>query len=209
MCERKKRPYKNLVGLRFGRLFVESLVEDEASSSVPTRYKCLCDCGNRVVVRGYNLKSGGTKSCGCLQKEVAANRFIVHGDTGSRLYVCWQHMIRRCEKESDHAFLNYGGRGISVCEEWHKYESFKLWAESSGYADDLTLDRINVNGNYEPDNCRWLTLKEQQKNKRTNTYLEFNGEVKTIGEWAREFHCLPGSVYRIILEKEGRVFRCD
>lgn len=206
---KQKKPYINLVGERYGKLIVVSLIDDVASAKVPTRWLCKCDCGNEVVVRGYNLRSGGTKSCGCAQREIAAARCRTHGDAGSRLYIIWQHMKWRCEKETDLAFKYYGGRGVSICEDWRSYEKFKDWANSSGYQETLTLDRIDVNGNYEPDNCRWITLREQQRNKRNNVRAYFNGEAKTLSEWAELFGCHPQNVCREILEREGRIIQCD
>lgn len=204
-----KKPYVNLTGQRYGKLTVVSLVNDVAGGKVPTRWLCKCDCGNEVVARGYNLRGGNTKSCGCAQREVAASRQRTHGDTGSRLYVIWRHMMERCEKAADPAYKHYGGRGVSICKEWHDYETFRSWAISSGYDETLTLDRIDVNGNYEPNNCRWATHREQQLNRRNNVRVSFGGETKTLSEWAEIFGCHPQSVCREILEREGRIIRCD
>ena len=203
---RKKKPYKDLTGQRFGRLLVLSLVDSPASADIPTKWRCLCDCGNIVEVRGYNLKSGGSTSCGCLQRERAAARSKKHGQTGSRLYVIWQHIIGRCKRKSDNAYKWYGGRGITICDEWlNSFEAFSKWAMENGYSDKLTIDRIDVNGNYCPENCRWITLREQQWNKTNNTLVEYGGETKTVCEWARFFDCKPSMVYREILLREGRV----
>lgn len=202
---KKKKPSKNLIGQKFGRLTVIDLVESDAGANIPTKWICQCDCGKETVVRGSNLQSGVTRSCGCLSKELLIERHFKHGGTGSRLYVTWQHMIRRCEKNTDRAYKYYGGRGISVHIDWHDYTAFRDWALANGYADDLTIDRIDVNGNYEPSNCRWISLKEQQKNKRNNVWVVFNNETKNICDWARELNCRPQSVYRVILEKEGRI----
>lgn len=110
-----------------------------------------------------------------------------HGDTGTRLHRIWQNMKARCYRKSAREYENYGGRGITVCEEWRSnYEKFKEWAINNGYADNLTIDRINVNGNYEPTNCRWITNKEQQNNRRDNACYEFNGETKTLAQWSEE-----------------------
>lgn len=201
-----KKPYKDLTGQRFGRLLVLSLVDSPAGADIPTKWRCLCDCGNIVEIRGYNLKSGGSGSCGCLQKENAAKRQTTHGKTKTRLYVTWQHMIGRCTRKSDKNFSRYGGRGIKVCSDWlNSFEAFRNWAMSNGYADNLTIDRIDVNGNYCPENCRWVTHAEQQQNKTNNTFVEYGGATKTVCEWAREFNCLPGAVYKEILSREGRV----
>ena len=201
-----KKPYQDLTGKRYGRLLVLSLVADEKGSNIPTRWLCQCDCGKQLSVRAYNLKSGNTNSCGCLQKEIAATNKKTHGMTGSRLYIIWQHMIRRCTKETDQAYKYYGGRGIAVCDEWKDdFQAFYDWAMSHGYSDHLTIDRIDVNGNYCPENCRWATQREQQRNKRDNTRVSFNGQIKTVSEWAKEFNCFSSMVYREILKREGRV----
>lgn len=201
-----KKPYKDLIGQRFGRLTVVSLVEAKSSASVPTEWICRCDCGNTTKVRGSNLLSGGTKSCGCLQKEIARNALFKHGDKNSRLYTIWCHMRHRCECVWEEGYPNYGGRGISVCSEWrNSYEAFKTWAHQSGYSDKLTIERIDVNGNYCPANCRWATPKEQNLNKRNTIRIEYKGETKTQTEWAEFFNCRPERVCRTILELEGRV----
>lgn len=195
----------DLTGQRFGRLNVISLSPKRSGGHL--HWICGCECGNTITVLGYNLRNGNTKSCGCLQKEIAAKRQYKHGQTGSRLFVAWVHMKQRCSNPNDHAYNYYGGRGIKVCDEWaNDFQAFQDWAMSHGYSDKLTIDRIDVNGDYCPENCRWITIQEQQKNKRDNTTVLFNGHCKTVGDWAREFNCFPGSVYREILKREKRVF---
>lgn len=182
------------------------LVPDEAGANIPTRWLCECVCGKKTVVQASNLKTGNTKSCGCLQSETARERSTRHGQTGTRLFWTWQHMIGRCTRVSDKAYRWYGGRGISVCHKWlNSFESFRDWAMANGYADNLTIDRIDANGNYCPENCRWITIDEQQRNKTNNTFVEHGGTTRTVGEWAREFGCVPAAVYREILLREGRV----
>ena len=125
------------------------------------------------------MTSGHKQTCG---KHFRKWNFI---SKGSRLYRSWQNMKNRCYWEKDKSFANYGGRGIRVCPEWlNDFSAFREWAISSGYQDNLTLDRIDVNGNYEPSNCRWATAEEQQNNKRNNRNLKFNGETHTVTEWA-------------------------
>ena len=206
MANNRKNPYQNLCGTRFGRLMVISLVDSEAGADIPTKWRCLCDCGNIVDVQASNLKSGSSRSCGCLQRELASTRNKKHGQTKSRLYNTWQHMIGRCTRKSDPSYNLYGGRGIEVCADWLSgFETFRDWALSNGYADNLTIDRIDVNGNYCPENCRWITHDEQQRNKTNNTYIDYGGTAKTVGEWARIFNCFPSAVYKEILSREGRV----
>ena len=208
-CTTRKKPYINLVGVKYGKLTVVSLVEDVASAKVPTRWLCKCECGNEVSVLGYNLRNGNTRSCGCVQREKAASRVRTHGDTGTRLYNIWHHMLRRCNNDSEPHYDLYGGRGISVCEEWHKYEAFRDWALENGYTENLTIDRIDVDGNYEAKNCRWATKREQSLNRRCNVRIAFNGEVKALSEWAEFFGCRPDDVCRNIMEREGRIIRYD
>ncbi len=161
----------DLSGKTFGRLTV--IHRDGEWDGNNTMWKCLCSCGNKCVVKGRNLREGHTRSCGCLHKDIAVDQpnHITHGGTKNhhweRLYVIWQDMKARCEKSYATSYPRYGGRGISICDEWHDYPTFRTWALEHGYADDLTIDRIDVNGNYEPRNCRWATYKEQSQNKRT------------------------------------------
>lgn len=108
-----------------------------------------------------------------------------HGMSGSRLYYIWSTMRQRCNNPNNHKYKNYGDRGIKICNEWNLFENFMAWALSNGYSDELTIERINVNGNYEPCNCKWVTNDEQQRNKRNNKYLILKGEKRTLSEWSR------------------------
>lgn len=151
-------------------------------------YKCVCDCGTDRVLRRSSLTSGNSKSCGCLARELAAERCTTHGDTGIRLYRIWAGIIQRCCNSRDrYEWRKYGGRGIRVCKDWREYESFKTWALSTGYADNLTIERIDPNGDYCPTNCRWATTYEQGNNKRTSSRIYFNGETGTIREFADKY----------------------
>lgn len=180
----------DLTGIRFGRLTV---VERRGSSKQgePLWY-CVCDCGNTNIVRAQSLKKGHTKSCGCLSAEMVACRHITHGKKGTRLYDVWKNMKKRCFNANSPNYKDYGGRGITVCEEWKDdFKSFYDWAMDNGYDESalrgkFTIDRIDVNGNYEPSNCRWATAEEQNNNKRINRMLTYAGKTQTLEQWARE-----------------------
>lgn len=188
---------KNRVGETHGRLTV--LEETESKYDIRGRRRrywlCQCECGNIVTVRDDGLNGGHTKSCGCLQKEIvseiakrpAAYKFR-HGDSYERIHNIWYLMKYRCTNEKSPAYHNYGGRGIKLCDEWFDditgYQAFKEWSYKNGYRDDLTIDRINNNGNYCPENCRWVDVKVQSNNKRSNHTLTYRDETHTIAQWA-------------------------
>lgn len=150
---------KDLTGKVFGRLTV---IEFSHMSGKHTYWKCHCACGNIHYARMDCLKSGLVKSCGCLNHDHA---IITHGKSNTKLYHVWASMKNRCDNPHARHYDRYGGRGISYCKEWSHFEPFYDWAMSNGYADGLTIDRINNDGNYEPTNCRWITIQEQQSNK--------------------------------------------
>lgn len=186
----------NLVGQRFGKLIV--LVEDGRDAWGAVMWKCQCDCGECHRARGSQMKSGATASCGCGVSEAAVKNNRTHGGTGSPLYVRWHSMLQRCFNPSGSEYHNYGGRGISVCESWRR--SFEAFASDmgDGFSERLQLDRINVDGNYEPSNCRWATRLEQQRNKRNNNRVEWRGENLTITEWAERLGIKPNTlIYRL------------
>lgn len=161
-----------MIGKKFGRLEVVSFVEKRGKHKY---WKCRCECGNFKVVSASNLVTGNTRSCGCMRKENwikiqsekrgAKNPNYRHGLSRSRLYVIWSGMKQRCQNPKATEYSCYGGRGISVCREWlNDFKVFYMWAINNGCSDNLTIDRIDVNGNYEPDNCRWIPQEEQYKN---------------------------------------------
>lgn len=175
----------NLADRRFGRL---TAIERVASTKAQAQWRCVCDCGKETVVRSQDLRNGHTKSCGCYGLEVSVSHtpsFSTHKESRSRLYRVWIGMKERCNNCKNKAYSYYGGRGIKVCQEWGtSYEAFRKWALANGYRDDLTIDRIDVNGNYCPENCRWVDMKTQMNNTRANRRITQNGETRTMAEWA-------------------------
>lgn len=148
-------------------------------------YKCRCDCGNTKDVLAVHLRSGHTKSCGCFRSERTADKMYKHGDSQSRLFIIWKNMKSRCLNKNRPDYPLYGGRGITVDPKWiNDYTVFKQWSLENGYDDNLSLDRIDVNSGYSPDNCRWVTQKQQCNNTRRNINVEHNGELHTLKEWS-------------------------
>lgn len=188
------RTAKDLSGQRFGRLTVIHRMEGANCKY----YYCKCDCGNVVTVLGKSLTSGNTKSCGCLHREQLTERNYKHGERRTRLYKTWISMKQRCSVHRA-KYKQWEGRGIKVCDEWRdSFTAFKDWAEANGYKEDLTIDRIDVNGNYEPSNCRWITKREQQFNKTNTRYFEYKGQKKCLAEWAEIFGMNKPTLYNRI-----------
>lgn len=168
----------DLTGMRFGKLTVIDRSTERSHPRTPI-WMCQCDCGNRTFVRGANLRSGNTESCGCLR----ADRTVKHGQSKSREYNIWLAMIQRCVNPNNPSYHHYGGRGITVCESWRKFENF--WSDMcDGYEPHLTIERINNDAEYSPENCRWATREEQAENKRTSKLYEFAGQMMSIKQWA-------------------------
>lgn len=166
----------SLVGQKFGKLTVLSINKRKKVYCI-----CKCDCGKITQTRKDSLLNGHTKSCGCLQKDTAKKLKTKHNLVKTRIYHIWINMKRRCVSTNKY----YGGRGIKICDEWlSDFMNFYNWAMANGYSDKLTIDRIDVNGNYEPSNCRWITMKKQSNNTRKNCIIEYNNEKHTISEWS-------------------------
>lgn len=177
-------PPKNLIGQRFGRLLVLERADNVKGRAY---WLCQCDCGAKKAVMGKLLLNGSTQSCGCLMRErvaESAHNRAKHGDYKTRLYHIWKGMKDRCYLQTVSGYKNYGAKGIKVCDEWQQYIPFREWALSHGYTDKLTIDRINNDKDYCPENCRWATTKEQRHNSSQNHFLEYNNEKHTIDEWA-------------------------
>lgn len=182
------RKIKDLTGQRYGILTVVSMAGHQGDAIT---WNCLCDCGKTSVVQGKNLQSGATRSCGC--------QHVKHQKTGTRLYRIWNGMKSRCSNSTHPGYSHYGGRGITVCDEWkNSSKAFFEWALANGYEDHLTIDRIDVNGNYEPSNCRWVTQRVQCSNKRikSNTGVVGVGYRKQYGCF-RAYICIEGKQYSL------------
>ena len=194
-CMKEKKRTEDLTGRVFGRLTVVERVEDSVAPSgrKNVMWKCRCECGNEIVARGSHLRNGSTKSCGCLNRELVSTLNKKHGFSGERLYRVWEGIIKRCCNKNDKSYHNYGGRGIKICDEWRfDYIAFREWALANGYDEsapkgECTIDRIDVNGDYKPDNCRFVSMYEQSQNKRNTLRFAYNGEDKTLKEWCKEY----------------------
>lgn len=179
-------------GQRYGKLTVLRR-EDNGKNYVC--WLCKCDCGNYTIVKAQNLAKGVTKSCGCMQHSHGLRK---HGDAHYRspnLYRVWTTMKQRCENPNRQKYPIYGGRGIKVCDSWQDPNNFIEWALNNGYSDGLQIDRINNNGDYSPENCRWVTAKENCRNRRSNVLLTVDGVTKTVVEWCEESGQNPFTVY--------------
>lgn len=172
-----------IIGDRYGKLVIlEARRENQVIFC-----KCQCDCGRiKDNIRLGNMRKGHIKSCGNHYKEFTTR---THGMSKSRIYRIYRKMLNRCYREQDESYKYYGAKGIRVCDEWKNNPAeFIEWAFANGYDDTLTIDRIDSCGNYEPKNCRWITMYEQCLNRKSNVYLEYQGEVKTISEWAKSLN---------------------
>lgn len=183
-------PLINLIGQKFGRL----IVLEQIKGSKYTSWECRCSCGNTLPITTNSLRTKGTQSCGCLRKETTSKRKTTHGMTGSPEYRTWQHMKERCYKPSTKGFKNYGGRGITVCDEWR--DSFLAFYKHIGPKPhkEYTIDRIRNNGNYEPGNVQWADRKTQANNSRRNCCITIDGITKTVIQWAKVMNINPNTI---------------
>lgn len=183
---RKYNKYEN--GMKFGKL---TLIERTES---PRIWKCQCECGELV----YTQISQGSRECRkCAYERISIER-TVHGESSnkSRLYNIWIGVRTRCSNNNRPDYKYYGGRGIKVCQEWNEYANFKKWAEESGYAEGLEIERKNVDGNYESDNCKWITRREQMRNTRKNRRIEIDGHVLNFIEWLELIEIKKSNAYK-------------
>jgi hypothetical protein len=196
VSNRKGNGFNNLTGKRYGRLIVIGL--SPKKSGRKSYWACKCDCGNTLAVRGDMLKNGNTRSCGCLKREqdkINLSKFHKGYHTPNRLYDIWNNIKGRCLNQNDKNYYRYGGRGIKIYPDWiHDYSKFRDWAFNNGYKKHLTIDRIDNNGNYEPNNCRWATMKEQANNRRSNINVFWNGDTHTLAEWSEIYSINYGTL---------------
>lgn len=183
----------DLTGLKFSHLTVIEYVGKEKYGQ--TIWKCKCDCGNYKDIRGSKLRSGEVKSCGCMRHPYK------HHMTDTRMYNIWCTMKARCFRPTCKKYKDYGGRGITMCDEWkNDFMSFYEWSMSNGYSDELSIDRIDNNGSYEPSNCRWADAITQSNNTRTNVYLTYQSETHTLAEWSR----ILGISYSTMIKRRSK-----
>lgn len=173
---------KDITGMKFNFIMPIRCVGSEHKQRM---WECKCDCGNIFITSATLIITGHTKSCGCLKRRLASQRLRKHGQTDTRINRIWRRMKSRCNNPHAKDFSYYGGRGINVCEEWSdSFENFRDWANANGYSDTLTLDRIDTNKNYNPNNCRWVDRTTQSRNQRKNVNLTLYGVTKTLIEWS-------------------------
>lgn len=172
-----------MTGMKFGRW---NVLSKHGKKNGEITWLCECECGNTGIIKGGDLRSGKSQSCGCLRRELGSPNYV-HGMTGTKIYKMWKNMKARCYNPSTGKdFINYGERGITVCDEWRdSFQNFCDWAMKNGYRDGLTIERIDVNKGYEPSNCTFIPMSEQPVNRR-NTLLTINGVTKPKKEWAKE-----------------------
>jgi len=180
-----------MTGQRYGRLTVVEYVRTEKSQSL---WRCICDCGKTIVTRRQALRVGDNVSCGCYNRE----NHTTHGMEGTRIYHIWRSVISRCNNPKDICYHLYGGRGIKICDRWHhSFENFYQDMKED-YSDNLTIDRIDTDGDYEPSNCKWSTQKEQGNNRRNNRYITLGDVTKTLTEWCEQYKANYFNVWALI-----------
>jgi hypothetical protein len=194
----------DITGVKFGRLTALRRVGTTKQRS--PIWECRCDCGKIATVSTNHLRNHRIVSCGCYSSEITSERNYKHGETKTKLHNIWIHMRRRCNDKTHDKYQYYGGKGVSVCKEWQDdFLAFKSWAIENGYQDGLSIDRIDSNANYEPNNCRWADIETQMNNKSDNRLVTIGGDTKTVAQWAKclglTYSCFIGRVRKY--EREG------
>lgn len=192
----------DIIGQKFNRLTILKFVGVDKYGN--SKFLCKCDCGKTKVLLGSKVKGGRTKSCGCLHSETARNNTKKHLSSHTKIYNVYAHILSRCFCKTNKNYHNYGGRGITVCKEWtdkeNGFDSFYKWSIQNGYDETAefgkcTIDRIDNNGDYEPSNCRWVSIKEQANNKRVNHLLTYKGKTQNVTQWAIELGFNKGTLF--------------
>ena len=181
----------NIIGEKYNKLLV---IEEAEPIKNNRMVKCLCDCGNTSVINVSNLRANRIISCGCHKRNQIISRNTTHNQRHTKLYEVWKSIKQRCYNQNNASYHNYGARGITMCDEWlNSFEKFYEWSYSNGYSTEkqndekhkLTIDRIDVNGNYEPSNCRWVDRKTQSNNTRTTKLITINNETHCLADWLK------------------------
>lgn len=199
----------DLIGQRFANLYVKEWIPVRERKQSKFPYLCMCDCGNITYAKRNDLVTGNKKSCGCIHDNYSHQSKIIHythGKSYTRLYRVWSIIKDRCDNPNSKNYANYGGRGITLCDEWYDFETFEKWAYDNGFDPNLkgsqcSIDRIDVNKGYSPNNCRWTDAKTQRINQRNVKLYEYNGEAMTITEWSRRLG-IKYSALKYRLEKK-------
>ncbi len=197
----------DLTGQKFGRLTVIKYLEKAERNNKTYSWLCQCECGKQIQTCAYKLRTGHTKSCGCMKAERIGNLNRKYKHTNKRLYGVYKEMISRCYNPHNSMYKHYGGKGITVCKEWKDdFDTFAEWAFTNGYKPDAkfqecTIDRKRFDGNYEPSNCQWITNKQQAQNTSRCRFYEHNGEIHNIAEWAEILGLKYKILYRDLVDR--------
>lgn len=192
---------KDITNQKFGRLTAVHPT-GEKDKNGKTLWYCKCDCGGSKVAPIHLLNNGRIKSCGCLiSSEEKSKRATKHGLRNTRLYTIWSHIKDRCYNENSKIYKYYGKKGVQLCEEWRDFINFYNWALSNGYSDELTIDRIDVNGSYDPSNCRWVDYSVQANNRTNNKLFTFNNKTQTLTQWCNEYDI----DYNVVKDRIGKL----
>lgn len=188
---------QDLKGHVFGRLTVKEKAEPYVSpkGSKKTRWICSCECGGSTIVTSADLKRGDVVSCGCYKTERTIARMQTHGESNTKLHKIWKAMRKRCNNKNTSDYKYYGGKGVSVCNEWNDFMTFKEWSNNNGYKDGLTIDRIDPNGDYSPSNCRWISHKAQCNNRTTTRLYNYNNETLSIAQLSEKYGVNYSTLY--------------